>query len=784
MLIRGATGTGKSRLIEWMSQRCAEVAGIPALKATHSPIEGPGDGLTASIMNVLRCASLNREDVIKRAEWFIRQYGITGDMEQTTMALAELIVPSTDSGQEGSGTEDDGAGTSSRVCLSTPEERYSVIVSVLRGFCGLRPALFWLDDIHWGSDAIGLTKFVLESQPRQPLPVLFLLTVRDEALSERPVEAAQLDELLNLGVSSVNLKPLNPSAHGELIEHLLGLETDLSKEVNRRTAGNPLFAVQLVGDWVHRGVLESGDTGLRLRSGVSADVPDDIHQLWCGRLTQMAERVSTTNPDDCLKALEVAAALGREIDAGEWEQACQTVNLSVPSGFLETLITHGLAISHQLGWSFVHAMIRESIERTSREAGRWQNVHLTCAQMLGSRYAPEHANVKERIGQHLKEAGRPKQALKPLLEGAEARFRTSDYRQAQALLELREEAIETANLDQDDLRRGEGWLLLARCFLARGATDDAERWVDTIENQQDDPHWRRLLAWAGSLRGSIAIDRSDTNRSVAAFEEALPLFDNIDDDEGLVDCLTGLGSAHMWRRELEPALKYLESALELQERASDARGLGHTLKGLANVYRCMGDLDRCAEALTRARSVFEEIGSRSDTAAILNDLGEMARFAGDLDGAEKLYSQSLGLFESVGNQSASTPRLNLAYLLLTKSQPHRAEKILTAERIALEKAQCSLDLLWVYAGLLPCSAARNNWETWDDCFAKIESLLTESGLVDEDIPWCAQLAGDLARREGQKKRARAAYRLAQEQWLATGKTEKADKVAAILQDLD
>lgn len=784
ILLRGATGTGKSRLVEWMSQRCAEVAGIPTLKATHSPIEGPGDGLTAAIMNVLRCATLNREDVIKRAEWFIRQFGITGDVEQTTMALAELIIPSTDLEQQGSATDRGKTRTSKRVRLSTPEERYSVIISVLRGFCGLRPALFWLDDAHWGSDAIGLTKFVLESQARQPLPVLFLLTVRDEALSERPLEAAQLNELLASGVSSLNLKPLSPSAHGELIEHLLGLETDLSKEVSRRTAGNPLFAVQLVGDWVHRGVLESGPTGLRLRSGASAHVPDDIHQLWCGRLAQMAENVSATNPDDCLKALEVAAALGREIDAGEWEQACQNLKLHVPSGLLETLITHGLAHSNELGWSFRHAMICESIERTSREAARWQSYHLACAEMLEGRYAPEHTNVKERIGQHLKEAGQLTQALKPLFEGAEARFRTSDFRQARALLELREEAMDAAHVNQTDLRRGEGWLLSARCFHARGATDDAETWVDKIEQHQNQPHWERLMAWAASLRGSIAIDRSDTNSSVAAFEKALALFDGIDDEEGLVDCLSGLGSVHMWRRELESALKYLEAALELQERLGRGRGLGHTLKGLANVYRCMGDYDHSKDVLTRARRVFEEIGSRADTAACLNDLGEMARFTGDLVSAEELYSQSLRLFESVGSVSASTPRLNLAYLFLTESQHDRAQKILSAERIALEKAQCHLDLLWVYAGLLPCAAARNDWVTWDECFEKIETLLSESGLVDEDIPWCAQLAGDLAVNVGETQRARAAYQLSQEQWEQTGKEDKAEVVAAILLSLE
>ena len=41
-----------------------------------------------------------------------------------------------------------------------------------------------------------------------------------------------------------------------LTREVLGLSDGLAAAVDARTAGNPLFAVQLVGDWVQRGVIE------------------------------------------------------------------------------------------------------------------------------------------------------------------------------------------------------------------------------------------------------------------------------------------------------------------------------------------------------------------------------------------------------------------------------------------------------------------------------------------------------------------------------------------------
>ena len=75
----------------------------------------------------------------------------------------------------------------------------------------------------------------------------------------------------------------------ELIRRLLGLEPRLAKEVEHTTAGHPMFAVQLIGDWVERKLLEPGPQGVRLKVDAEMALPGDVHQVWADRVSRVLE---------------------------------------------------------------------------------------------------------------------------------------------------------------------------------------------------------------------------------------------------------------------------------------------------------------------------------------------------------------------------------------------------------------------------------------------------------------------------------------------------------------
>jgi hypothetical protein len=215
-----------------------------------------------------------------------------------------------------------------------------------------------------------------------------LLTARDEMLAEQSDAAATLTDLsTRAAVASLEVGPLPPEHRQELVRGLLGLEGELAARVEERTAGNALFAVQLVGDWVQRGLLEPTNEGFRLRSGATVGLPEDVETFWTGRVARLAGRARK------IGRAGIAAVLGRSRRGG-WTAACAEANVIASQDLVDDLIARRLAraaVEGSLAGSFVHAMLRESLMRgaMTRQSrpGRPRRVARMLAVRTGSRIA-------------------------------------------------------------------------------------------------------------------------------------------------------------------------------------------------------------------------------------------------------------------------------------------------------------------------------------------------------------------------------------------------------------
>ena len=128
-----------------------------------------------------------------------------------------------------------------------------------------------------------------------------------------------------------------------------------------------MFAVQLVGDWGDRGVLAATRNGFTLRKGETATIPENIADVWTTRL----ERVLKSLPRHSGDAVEIAAALGRELAAWEWIEVCQAAGFQPSPEVVEELENHQLASVHASGWTFAHGMFREAVVGRSQRHRRW-----------------------------------------------------------------------------------------------------------------------------------------------------------------------------------------------------------------------------------------------------------------------------------------------------------------------------------------------------------------------------------------------------------------------------
>ncbi len=740
VVLRGPSGTGKSRLAEWVCERAHETGGATVLRVFHGPTAARWEGLTAAVAMQLGCADLGHAAARERLSVLLP------DDEDLAGALAGVLCPDERSSSFGG-----------------PEERYTVLLRWLARQARERPVVLWLDDVHWGSDAIAFADIALGRQDAEPTPLLFVLTAREEGLAEQPIEAAQLEELsAREGASEIAVGALDRGSHAALVRRLLGLAEDLAAAVEERTSGNPLFAVHLVGEWVRGGALVRTGRGFALSPGHDAALPDDLHRFWAARIADL--RAGRPAGDGV--ALEIAAALGQDVDADEWQASCAEAGCVPSADLLDALVVRRLARSTEHGWSFVHGMVRESVERLARDAGRWRDHHRVCAAVLAERGGPFSA---ERRGRHLFAAGDFDGAADSLLAGARARSAVSDLRGAMQLADLREDALGRSGASEKDARWGEGWVVRASIHRALGQYRDVRRWSWRALAAARTHGWQRVLPAAMHSLGTAEQQRGRLWRVEVLNERALVLLQALGDDEGVGDCLWALGWAARQRGDVDRAEACYRSALEIAERLGLVKDQGDCMRGLAQVALRRGDLAEAARLDREAIGLYEEAGHRMGVVYAENGAGEAARFAGDLAAAERHYRRALTLAEAIGSTEAVFPRMNLAFALLARGRYVEARPALEAARRVFERTGRRAYLLGAEVGLLTCAAALGDLRAFDERLRSAEQLFEETRFVDRDTALAAERAGDLAREAGEEERARAAHRIAAAQWRGLGK---------------
>ena len=753
VLLRGAAGNGKTRLAGWIAERADEVGGAWVLQASHGPSPGAGEGLSRMMARHLRCMGLPRTAVVERARRLLRFWKVTDDEE--AVGLADLMAPATELARGG---EPNPLGTSGIPAPrpQTSGERFGLLERHCRRLARTRPVLILLDDVHWSAESIAFAEHLLRAGNAGnagDIPALILLTVRDEALAERRLESDALAELLSLpGAASLEVPPLSPDERAALVQELLGLSGELAAQVEERTHGNPLFAVQLVGDWVQRGVLEVGETGFVLRAGEEARLPDDLHEVWSTRVDRLLDPL----PPGSRQSLEIAAALGLIVHRIEWETACAAAGAPAPPQLLESLVVSHLADRTEEGWRFVHPMLRESLERIARESGRWASHNRSCAAMLLARAAAEERGVSERLGRHLLLAGQPEAAVDFLLRGARERREMSDYPAAHALLAQREETLHSLGAVRRDPRWGDGWVLRARIHLHEGQLDEVFRWAGKAVTGGNDGEWVTIRSEALRLLGDAARRRGDLDQAVDLYERCISVPEN---PHGVAAGFWGLADVLRQRGNAGRARELFLGSCLLYEQIGDEHGIADHLIGLADLARQRLDTSEAESLYRQARVRFAELENRYGVSRCLNGLGEAARLRGDLSRARNYYLRSLAILERLRSADAVFPRFNLALVAIAEGRFEEAGESLDELRRRLEELNWGGLLACLHTARLACAAHARAWDAWEESYGRAADLLRSSGLTDPDVAWCADLAARLADEAGRPEQAAAARAL-------------------------
>lgn len=766
LVLRGGGGTGKSRLARWACERAHELGAAHILRAFHSEDGGPLDGMGPMVRRHFRCSGLDHPQALERIRALVASRDDLPAGE--AQALAELVTSNS--------ADSDAEGT---VLFDRPETWYVVLERLLERLGEDRPVILWLDDVQWGLDALGFSQQLLDHQKTRPSPVLVIMTVRDEALLGRDVEALWLDGLLqHPRTECIEVNELDPHDRLTLVRELLGLAGDVAGEVAERTAGNPLFAVQLVGDWVQRGILVPGKDGYLLQEGAQISLPDDIHQVWTARIDEFL-----LNRDESdRQALELAAALGLAVSAGEWLAACTKLRSHPSRDLVSAMVSQRLARWEGMegDWAFANAMLRESLERVATDQGRWRHINAEIAGMLRETEGRVQA---ERLARHLLRAGRDEDALEPLLGAIHLRFRKGEYVLAGRLLSAFDGTMDRLGLGKTEQRRGTSLLIKARIARKTADYDTALELCLQTESVAQRHGWQGLVARARLERANCQQDRFESEQARELYLSSLALFRALGELPGEARALMNLGLSHSYSGNFDEARSVLEEARGLFEGLEDRHGVGSAAEILAGVELSAGRLDASQRYAEAAVQIARDVASVALEARTLLLLGDLHRIRDDPARAEQLYRQALRAFRGAGSGITQITELHVAWALVEQCRFEEVRPMLRSCREKLSAEGRPHFIAMADLALMVCAADEGDWAQCDAHLDSARKLLERTGFIDFTLPRLAQMAAARMAEAGRPTPARALYEQSLAWWQRLGHSDRIAEVQELLDGL-
>jgi tetratricopeptide (TPR) repeat protein len=445
------------------------------------------------------------------------------------------------------------------------------------------------------------------------------------------------------------------------------------------TGGNPLFTVELVREWVARDLLVPTRQGLRLRGG-EVELPEELVAQWRERLSVALRG----RPAEERAALEIAAALGTEVDPAEWREACRTAGIGPPDGAMAHLTAQRLLRESDDHLYFAHPAFHAAVLKWASDTGRLAGWHRACAATLRTRDVDP-----ARIGRHLVAAGRPGEAVDLLLVGAARARGAARYPIALSTARDALDALDSAAASPRDPRRGKAAQIVASMLSNQGRNAEARVALERLLGLAREHGWTEL-----GVRAAVGLSR--IARQEGSLREAEDFLAKLQDDRG---------DLHLRERAAVAAAR--GQVREAGERLTEALAVAPAGRRRAAVYLDQSGLALLSadpQAALRLAQTAVELSpghaNRTAVAVALARLGRreeaIARWQAELDPANAL-----------GVATTFVPRTYLAFWQLVGDDWAAAAETLAAlRRIApdLRSLVCLERLVraqecWLAAGL-------------------------------------------------------------------------------------
>jgi signal transduction histidine kinase len=150
------------------------------------------------------------------------------------------------------------------------------------------------------------------------------------------------------------------------------------------------------------------------------------------------------------------------------------------------------------------------------------------------------------------------------------------------------------------------------------------------------------------------------------FEQALSLFQAVNDELSVADIHLKMASAHLYTANYQSARSCCQVALNLFKKCGDKSGLAMALNNLGNVFYNTADYYNALQTYQESLSLYQELSDKKGVAAALGNLGLVNEKLADFVNALKFHQESHALREAIGDKKGVSISLNNIGLLYEK----------------------------------------------------------------------------------------------------------------------
>lgn len=677
VLIQGATGMGKSALLDEVVMRLSGSGRFQVVRVPVPPTLGFTEGLRQAVDSALGTSERSTGQVRQVVDDLLRRHG--EHEQQEAQDLVGFLRPG-----GGAGIEQGAAFAITHRCL--------------RRLSRARPVLLVIDDVHrGGADALAFLEFLLFQAGFEPVPLLAVATVAEIcARSAFQMLLGRMGRHDGTALHRLSLTPLDEEVLASALSGHLKVTLPRARSIARRAAGNPLFALHMA-----RAVSEEVATG-DSATVVVGRVPRALHELLELSLSQGLAR--TSDPDRHRELLEAVAVLGPTVDTSLLEAF---LDGEVPPGqldrMLDACLDMGLLVWNEVCCKEVVGLVPEVLrdvlleDINPRRARRLHRRAIEVRTRWAGARVDAHAGA---LGDHCEAAGQPDEAVDWWLRGqrhemnggnlllgvewglrALAAMAPGDARRSPCAI-----AVGRTLLDIGDLERAAEVL---RPVVAGADADLAMRagevLGDVYENLDRDDEWTALIEQLAAReheaspegRVSLYLARSlwmnNHTRVQEGERDALKALEGASQGEQTQRAAQRLAFSHLFRHDLTGALEMARQAYAASGDRSDLRA--RSLRVLALTAMALGQLEEARAHLNLLLDISRRSGMLARIPLALRDLGEVARAEGKLTEAREMFASAGRTARDLG--LASTLRSVEVCNIVTDLQEGKSEGVLS-----------------------------------------------------------------------------------------------------------